>query len=272
MRRLLPAFVLLLAAGLVSAGEREYWISKAAPPAEPARNFLVQLPRHPVKLLGKPAALYINCSDEERAIALYAGNQPESLDARIRAAVTSPKDSCEVRWREADGTQASETWFLDRDSRLLIARHPEALYRRIVAMSSWGIECPALKIKSDGHEFAPSHLEEGTSMEVAPSVYSMSETEGPDSIFVERLPEVTTKQQPVYPEPARRAGIEGLVLVRVLVDTTGSVERLFLVQSIPDLDVAALDAVQKWKFIPAASHGTPLKVWVMAPVRFRLRG
>ena len=271
MRRGLLAFALLLATAPVSAGEREYWTSPSGPNGAHARRFLVQVPRHPVKLLGKPAALYVNCSEDERAIALYAGDEPESLYARIRAVAASPKDSCEVRWLEPDGRQAAETWFFDRDSRLLVARNPAALYAHIVATSFWGIECPALKIKSDGRDFAPSHIEEGTSMEIAAMLDSMAAPRGPDGSFIDRLPEVTSKVAPVYPESARGAGTEGMVLIQVLVGTSGNVERLLLVQSIPDLDVAALDAVQKWKFLPAASNGTPVRVWTTVPVRFRLQ-
>jgi TonB family protein len=92
-----------------------------------------------------------------------------------------------------------------------------------------------------------------------------------DYIFVEELPEALRKVPPVYPEAARRQGVEGTVMVQALVGTDGLVKRTAIKDSIPPLDEAAMQAVRQWVFRPARTGGAPIAVWVMVPVRFRLR-
>jgi protein TonB len=92
-----------------------------------------------------------------------------------------------------------------------------------------------------------------------------------DYVFVEELPEVTEKVSPKYPDAARARSVEGEVRVQALVGKDGAVHDAFVLQSIPQLDDAALDAVWDWKFKPARTNGKPIAVWVAIPVRFRLR-
>jgi protein TonB len=56
-----------------------------------------------------------------------------------------------------------------------------------------------------------------------------------------------------------------------VVGKDGAVHDAFVLQSIPQLDDAALDAVWDWKVKPARTNGKPIAVWVAIPVRFRLR-
>jgi protein TonB len=252
-----------------AAATREYWISIAAPGLHESK-FVVQVPRHPIKLEGKPVALYVNGSDAERVVALYGGDEPESLLARVRGVVSAPSESCEVRWTGADGKRAGAWWLVDRHQHLLVARRPRELYDAIMKLRTWGVECGALHLESGDDAFSPSHLEEGSSVEVSAALDSTGGARRPNGTFVEQLPDVVSKVPPQYPESARQWSVQGVVLVQALLGTTGNVERLFVIQSIPDLDVAALDAVQQWKFKPAASGGKPVAVWVVIPVRFTL--
>jgi len=89
-----------------------------------------------------------------------------------------------------------------------------------------------------------------------------------DYVYVEELPEAIEKPRPEYPEAARRAGIEGTVLVQALVGTDGRVKDTKVVKSVPGLDDAAIAAVKKWVFKPALGHGEPVAVWVAVPVKF----
>ncbi|MFP4527074.1 MAG: energy transducer TonB [Candidatus Kapaibacterium sp.] len=75
-----------------------------------------------------------------------------------------------------------------------------------------------------------------------------------------------------YPDMARRAGIEGTVTIRVLVDQDGSVRRM-VVQSTDSelLNEAAKDAVKKTAFTPAIQNNEPVICWVSIPIRFKLR-
>lgn len=91
-----------------------------------------------------------------------------------------------------------------------------------------------------------------------------------DFVYCEILPEVIEKTEPVYPPIAREAGVEGTVMVQMLVDKTGVVRDVRVVKSIPMLDVAAVECVRRWRFKPALSNDRPIAVWIAAPVRFAL--
>lgn len=61
-----------------------------------------------------------------------------------------------------------------------------------------------------------------------------------------------SKVQPVYPDLARKMNLTGTVKVEVVVATNGSVKDAKVIGGHPVLASAALDAVKKWKFEPAA--------------------
>ena len=90
-------------------------------------------------------------------------------------------------------------------------------------------------------------------------------------VYVEELPECVTAAQPVYPADAMQAGVQGRVVVQVLVGKDGLVKDARIVSSIPMLDAAALTAVRNYRFTPARSKGQPVAVWVAVPVKFALR-
>lgn len=91
---------------------------------------------------------------------------------------------------------------------------------------------------------------------------------------VARAPEVLEQVKPRYPRRARADGIEGLVLVRVIIGTDGRIEpeHTRIVRSVPALDAAALSAVGQWRFTPALGHqGRPVRVIVEIPIQFSLK-
>jgi len=94
-----------------------------------------------------------------------------------------------------------------------------------------------------------------------------------DEAFVafEHEPELVWMREPVYPEIARDAGIEGLVLVRVLVGADGTVLQVTLLRSVLGLDEAALEAAKTAVFRPALQQGLPVQAWVVIPIEFSLR-
>ncbi|HEY2954182.1 MAG TPA: TonB family protein [Candidatus Eisenbacteria bacterium] len=92
-----------------------------------------------------------------------------------------------------------------------------------------------------------------------------------DYAYVDSLPQALEQVTPRYPRTAVMLAIEGTVYVQALVGRDGAVHDAFVARSIPALNDAALDAVWKWRFRPAISAGEPVAVWVMVPVRFRLR-
>lgn len=89
-------------------------------------------------------------------------------------------------------------------------------------------------------------------------------------VYVEELPEAITKVNPVYPDLAREANVDGQVVVQALVGKDGKVKDTRVAKSIPMLDAAAVAAVKQWVFKPALSNNKPVAVWVAVPVKFSL--
>ena len=80
--------------------------------------------------------------------------------------------------------------------------------------------------------------------------------------------------KPRYPRRAKADGIEGLVLVRIIIGTDGRVEpeHTRVIRSVPELDAAAISAVSQWRFSPAIGRqGRPVRVIVEIPVQFSLK-
>ncbi|MCC6549507.1 MAG: energy transducer TonB [Ignavibacteriaceae bacterium] len=76
----------------------------------------------------------------------------------------------------------------------------------------------------------------------------------------------------VYPESAKRAGIQGKVFVSVVIGENGKIHSTELMKGAhPDLDAAALNAVNKISFIPGEHQGKKVKVKLVIPVQFRLQ-
>ena len=96
-----------------------------------------------------------------------------------------------------------------------------------------------------------------------------------DFIPVEKEPVVDLvelQKKIIYPEMARKAGIEGRVIVRVLVDRAGKPVRSVVQYSDSQmLDQAAKNAVMKSVFTPAIQNGQPISCWVSIPITFKLR-
>lgn len=82
---------------------------------------------------------------------------------------------------------------------------------------------------------------------------------------------ITLKVDPVYPEDARRAGLQGVVVLDAVIGADGTVTRLTPVNG-PDLLVqAATAAVESWKFEPYLFDGNPRDVETTIAVEFRLQ-
>jgi protein TonB len=78
--------------------------------------------------------------------------------------------------------------------------------------------------------------------------------------------------KPPYPLAARRRGAQGRVVLSVHVGADGASEEVRLKRSSGHavLDGAALQTVQRWRFVPARRGDTPVESWVDVPILFRL--
>jgi TonB family protein len=79
--------------------------------------------------------------------------------------------------------------------------------------------------------------------------------------------------EPKYTDAARDAGIEGMVVLEAVIDTSGKVANARVVQSLDKkygLDEEALKAVNAWLFKPATKDGKPVPMIVQLELMFRL--
>ena len=78
---------------------------------------------------------------------------------------------------------------------------------------------------------------------------------------------------PVYPEIAQEAGIEGTVTVQAFINAKGIVEETIILKGVPNtgLDEAAAKAIKNTRFKPAKQRDRPVGVWISIPVHFTLK-
>ncbi len=76
----------------------------------------------------------------------------------------------------------------------------------------------------------------------------------------------------VYPEEAKKHGIEGRVFIKAFVDEKGNVVKAEVIKGIGfGCDTAAVNAVLRLHFIPGIQKGKPIKTQVAIPVAFKLK-
>ncbi len=110
-----------------------------------------------------------------------------------------------------------------------------------------------------------------------PPVEEKEEEEPVFFVAVEQMPEpiggiAAIQKKIVYPEIAKRAGVQGRVYVKAYVDESGRVTKVELIRGIgAGCDEAAMKAVQSVMFKPGKQRGKPVKVQVTVPVLFKLQ-
>jgi len=81
---------------------------------------------------------------------------------------------------------------------------------------------------------------------------------------------VANKVQPEYPADARSQRIQGVVLLKAIIDKEGNVANLQLISGHPALAPAAIEAVKQWKYRPYQLNGEPVEVETTVTVNFTL--
>lgn len=85
-------------------------------------------------------------------------------------------------------------------------------------------------------------------------------------------PFVLDNPKPVYPSSARRRGMQGGVLLQINVSEEGHVTGIHIMRSsgFRVLDIAALNSVKRWRFMPARQGDSSVASSVQVPIRFTL--
>jgi protein TonB len=115
---------------------------------------------------------------------------------------------------------------------------------------------------------------EGGGVEISKDIQIDADAEpGMDEFIpVEKGPQIVKKVVPVYPDMARRAGLEGTVWVKILVDKDGKPKKAAVIKSTTEIfNEPAVEAAMQFLFTPAVMNNGPVKVWVSVPFRFKLK-
>ena len=110
---------------------------------------------------------------------------------------------------------------------------------------------------------------------VVPIILSFAQQEQTeDQIYeffaVEQKPVVITEAQPIYPQSAIDQGVDGTVVIKIVVDKNGRVSSAEVFRSIPQLDNAALQTARAKVFSPGMVGGEPVNTEMNIPVEFVL--
>lgn len=136
---------------------------------------------------------------------------------------------------------------------------------------------PAIPVASEDDEFPEDETIEETNIDFSKPIDQAPppppEEEEPIVEFyaLSEKPVVLKRVEPIYPELARKAGIEGMVVVKVLISTKGDVEKVQVIKSHPMLDDAAVAAAKQFKFKPGKQRDRFVKVWMTIPFTFKLK-
>jgi TonB family protein len=84
-------------------------------------------------------------------------------------------------------------------------------------------------------------------------------------------PQLAQKVEPEYSEPARRAKLQGVVVLYIVVDAGGHPTNVAVMKRLGmGLDEKAIEAVLRWRFVPGLKNGRPVAVAATVEVNFRL--
>jgi TonB family protein len=132
---------------------------------------------------------------------------------------------------------------------------------------------PPEEAKSDFVEPAPAPVGKTEPSPVATQGKDEVTMKSTGGAITEAKPDYLKNPAPSYPESARRRGYQGAVMLRAVIDKTGTPIQVDIEQSSGHslLDEAALKAVQKWRFRPGLLGNIPVESTVRVPIKFDLQ-
>ena len=153
---------------------------------------------------------------------------------------------------------------------------PKAVPKEILPESDVAVEkrewiAPAEGIGGSARR-APAGAATGIPGGTGPVAAAAPKALAPVNLPEEATPPVesSANRRPEYPESARAAGVEGLVILKIVVTETGKVANIQVMKGEPPFVDAAIAAVKTYTFQPAMLAGRPISVFRIIKVPFRL--
>jgi TonB family protein len=148
----------------------------------------------------------------------------------------------------------------------LTGKHKEIRGLRRVAMVA---ACAALGLATCG-----SALALGMHVNEAPTTDNSNASKRPSqlSVSADAMAEnLLNKVIPVYPAEAKKAGIQGTVVLSAVVGKDGNVQNLRVLSGPSQLQQSSLDAVRQWTYKPYLLNGDPIEVKTTVNVVYSLK-
>jgi protein TonB len=124
---------------------------------------------------------------------------------------------------------------------------------------------------ADASAFAPTSY---SNIDEVPMPPPPSSEQSQEFYAFDEAPVLIKFVSPKYPDLARQAGIEGTVLLNVLIGDDGKVIQVSVIQSdvTPAMEKSAQEAAKQFMFKPAKQRTVPVKARMAIPIRFKLHG
>ena len=81
-----------------------------------------------------------------------------------------------------------------------------------------------------------------------------------------------TKTMPTYPLAAKKAKVQGTVVLSAVIGKDGNIKNLRVLSGPSELQQSSLDAVRQWTYKPYLLNGDPIEVLTTVHVVYRLKG
>lgn len=175
-------------------------------------------------------------------------------------------------------TPSKKVTVFTRDHEFFAIAHEGGIgYVDVAAMSlSAGAGTPRLDVAAASpaeEETLPGETATTEPLEEVPAIAEIAPTREIYAVVPEggQQPVVTERVAPRYPSNARRAGVDGTVVLRGIIATDGRIREVEILKDLPyGLGEAARDAVRRWRFHPAEYAGKPIAVYYTVTVNYRL--
>jgi TonB family protein len=179
---------------------------------------------------------------------------------------------------QADETMKVDTTmvFLNQEQQKQPEQQPPQLdvqlkgFQTVVAPTDIPTTIPPINLQEhfDPKDYSGTGVEGGVANGIVPSADQVLSVD-----VVQEKPERLAGPQPVYPPLLSQAGIQGVVEVEAIIDTTGRVEPnsvKVVASPNPGFDQAAKTAVLKSLYRPARVYGKAVRVLIRQPINFQV--